>query len=181
MLLCALTALAFAGGDGRPATLAAGLGAAAGPAMASGTSVGGYGVARVVLWPQHTHLGIEFGGAEGYAANDGRTLGHITIGARWAGDRPPYVRAGLVHHHETPIDVALDNPFGAMLGSAVGIRHRTGIEAAFGVDVPIVQDYLDQRVGLELELSVSAFPDTQGPPIYAILEQTWSFDVGKRR
>lgn len=180
-LAWAVLGVALAGSEGRPATVQGGLGGGVGPALASGASAGGYGVARVVLWPQGTRFGLEFGGAEGYFANDGRTLGHITIGARWSRDAPPYVRAGFVHHHETPLDVALGDPLGAMFGSAVGIRHRAGAEVAFGLDVPIAREWLDERLGLAIELSVAAFVDRQGPPMYVLLEHTVSFDVGRQR
>lgn len=174
-----LVATALAGGDGCPATVEAGVGAVAGPALATGVSAGGYGFMRLVLWA-NPDWGVEFGAREGYVADDGRMLGAIALGARWSPPGVVYARAGFVHHHETPYDVVLAHPIGSALGSAVGIRHRTGLEIAAGVDVPVAKHLLDGRLSYVAEVSLSVLPDSAGPPVYVFVDQAVTVDVGQR-
>lgn len=180
VFLLAFLASAFAEPLGRPVTIAVGYGGAAGPALAEGTSAGAYGIGRAVVWASR-HIGADFAGREGAFANDGRVVGGLAVGLRVASSGPVYARAGFIHNHETEFSVAKLDPIGAAAGTARGIRHRAGLEVAFGADFPIPEAVLDDRLGLALELSGNIFPDQSGPLFYVCLEQHWTIDIGKGR
>lgn len=155
-----------------PVTLTAGLGAAAGP-----PSLGGYGALHVA-WNLGA-FGAEIIGREGLYAADPRAVGALVFGARFTRG-PAYVRAGFLHHHETPLASFAEAPLRSLIGSGEGIRHRSGLEIGGGLDLPVPERLLDDRLGFVLDLGVGAFPDPQGPHVYVFLEQGWSIDLGRR-
>lgn len=175
MLTLLLAAAGFAAAPDYPVTLYGGLGGSVGP-----PSMGGYAVGRAIFYPPRSPVGVEFGGREGYFVRDQRTVGGIAIQAR-APLGPAFLRGGFLHHHEVPWDLASAHPVQAGLGSLEGIRHRSGLELGGGVDLTLPERLLDDRLGIVLDLSVSAFPDDHGPVVYVCLEQGWTIDVGPKR
>jgi hypothetical protein len=175
-MLALLLASSLALATDRPVTLAGGLGGTAAPG-----SLGGFVHGTAVFWPKTMPVGLDLSGREGVATNDTRTVGTVEVMARWMPRGPLYLKGGFAHHHETPIALAQENPVMVTLGSAPGIRHRTGLGASVGVDLNIPERTLDDRLGIAFELSVSVLPDANGPPVYVFLEQAWTLDVGKLR
>ena len=169
-MLLALASLALAAPS---FTISGALGAAAGP-----PSWGGYGAIDGVahLGP----LGAELRLREGLHTADARTVGALMAGGRYTRG-VGYLRGGFLHHHETPLDAFLAQPLRAALGSADGIRHRTGVEIGGGIDVSVNPEVLDDRIGFVLDLGVGIVPDPQGPQVYVSLEQGWSLDFRARR
>ncbi len=159
-----------------PVTLVGGYGASAAPG-----SYGGFLQGGIVAWPGRSPVGLDVSAREGLFTADTRMVGTIDAGARWQAAGPLYLRGGFAHHHETPIAMAKEHPIATTLGSLPGIGHRSGLGAGVGIDVPIDYPALQERLGLVIELSVSAFPDRNGPPVYVFLEQAWTIDAGKRR
>ncbi len=79
---------------------------------------------------------------EGYARTDDRLLTALSFGAQiWAelGDTRPYFRLSWLHQHEESVAYAKEEPFGVLFGVGKGIRHRGGMGAAAGVDVPFAR------------------------------------------
>ena len=181
-MLTLLAAAAFAGAP-YPLTLIGGYGGGLGPATeADGLSAGGFVEGHAVFWAKKAPVGIELSNKEGIFAGDTRVLGGLELCARIAPKSGPwFIDAGFAHNHETPYETALENPIYAMIGSASGIRHRTGFVAGFGVDAMIPERTLGDRLGVQVALTVAAFPDRSGPPVYVMLEQGFTFDIGKPR
>ena len=96
-----------------------------------------------------------------------------------------YGRLGFAHSHETPAAVLEAEPFGAILGTAEGIRHRSGVELGAGLSlanpVPVPFGIAQDRSRLGLDLSAAWMGDPTGPPLYLYLEMTGSLDVGRPR
>jgi len=164
-----------------PVTLIVGLGASLGPAGLSGSgglSGGGDGAGRILV--HYRKVALDLGARTGLDANDLREVTGISAGLRWSPGRP-YLRLGFVHFHETPWDVLKAQPVMATLGSAVGIRHRSGGELALGVQAPVLPVETHQRFGAYAEAAVMAFPDDSGPPLYGGVELGLCYAVGKDR
>lgn len=157
-----------------PVTLEAGLFEAA-----SSQSLGA-GVYSRVTGHLGSHWGLDVGLREGYLVGLRRTLGAVTAGVRYDAG-PLYVRGGILHHHETPIELAKRFPVQTALGTHSGISHRTGAELSVGGDIPIVQQGYGGRLGVNLEVSVGGFPDPAGSAVYVFLSQAWTLDIGPRR
>ena len=71
----------------------------------------------------------------------------------------------------------------AILGSAEGIRHRSGLELGVGAStkIPEAIDFLGglgERLGLSADLSAAWFPDDNGPRAYVYLDLTGSIGIG---
>ncbi len=165
-----------------PVTLVAGLGFLAGPTAdetGTGTSYGGWGVGRILVHWQN--LAVDLGGRAGAASSDLREIGNISAGLRWS-PQPAYIRVGFVHHHETPWEIVQEQPVLAAIGSAEGIRHRSGVEMALGFDGAVLPKELPaRRLGLWIEGAVEIFPDDNGPPIYGNLDAGLRYKLGKDR
>ena len=92
----------------------------------------------------------------------------------------------LSPYHETPAALLREEPVSSILGTAEGIRHRSGIELGTGITlpnpVPVPFGIPQERSSFGLDLSVAWLGDaTKGPPLYAYLEMTGSLDVGRPR
>lgn len=180
MLALVLGALALAAPADRPFTLAAGL--------ATGIGAPSIGVAGSVRGIAHLgSFGIEGVIREGVYTAATRTVGALSLSGRWRATRALAVRAGFVHHHEVPLDVLLDQPLAATFGTADGIVHRSGLEGAVSLDLPLGGGARD-RWGLLLEVGASGFPEggrhgaeARGPAVYAWVEGGITLDVGRRR
>jgi hypothetical protein len=158
---------------GTPVTLTGALGGAAGP-----PSWGGYGSGALAL-----NLGrsaLVLGGREGVLSGSLRSVGAVQVQGRYFASPSLYVQGGFFHFHETPIDVLADTPVLAVLGSAAGITHRSGLGGGVGLDLPL-EDVLEGRLGAVLEVSLCGFPDPGGPPLYALVDLGFSVDVGPQR
>ena len=80
--------------------------------------------------------GIVLHVGEGYASNEGRTVGAIDADVRWPSADGPYAFLGFAHRHETTLDLVVAHPVGATLATLPGIEHRTGFEVGGGWDFP---------------------------------------------
>lgn len=180
MIALVLGALALAAPADRPFTLAAGIATGVGA-----PSVGAAGSLRAMA-----HLGafgVEGVIREGVYSAEARTVGALSLSGRWRATRVLAVRAGFVHHHEVPLDVLADQPLAAVFGSAEGIVHRSGLEGAVSLDLPLGWGDQD-RWGLLVEVGASGFPEAghhgdapRGPAVYGWIEGGITFDVGRRR
>lgn len=167
-----------------PVTLAAGLAAVAGPGAEFGgaegaLSAGGLGRGRLLV---HWHsLAADLAAGEGLVASDLRQVGAISFGLRWS-PGAVYTRASFMHLHEVPWAVVEDDPVLSTIGSAEGIRHRSGLELAVGLLAPLLpQEVPGQRLGAYIELATSVFPDDYGPRLYGAVETGLTLSVGRDR
>jgi hypothetical protein len=174
-MLALLVAAALANPPTHPVTLEGGLMQAV---SSESLGAGVYGRVSAALG---SHVALDVGIREGYLPGVQRTLGAVTAGVRYLPNKGPYVRAGFLHHHETPGELAKRFPVQTTLGSLSGISHRSGAELAVGADLPILQEGYGGRLGVNLELSVGAFPDPAGSAVYVFLQQGFTIDAGKRR
>jgi hypothetical protein len=144
-------------------------------------SVGGHLSGRLTV--HGTRAAFEAAAREGLLTEDARSAGALFFGARLTPSDRAYWRVGFAHDHETPVDVFRAEPVGAILGSAEGIRHRSGLELGGGLSLPI--DYqgtaIADRFALHVDLAVAWLTDDQGPPLYAYLEIGGNLGVGQRR
>ncbi len=171
-----LSALGVCGGIGLGVV---GTARAEGPVLALGAGTGlaaGGGPTSAVLRVLYEgqSAAFEFTGREGWAPGaDARSLGSLFFGARWR-FAPVHVRVGFAHNHEVPWEALRTSPIGSFAGTAEGINHRSGIEAGFGLAVPL--ETPGGRVRTELDLAGQWFPDPKGPPAYLLVE--WTLALG---
>jgi hypothetical protein len=145
-------------------TLAAGLGGAAAPPSGQG-----HGVGRLLI--DLGRGGLSFGGREGVASSELRTVGAIFIGGHLRlGEAGGYTRGGFAHHHETPWATFKQGPLQSLLGVSEGITHRSGLELGGGLRRPVASERLGGWLGYLLDGSVSWLPDAGGPRAYISLE-----------
>lgn len=162
----------------RPVVLLGGAGGVGGLADPSG---GGYVVGRALFHAWSPPVGLELSAREGLATADFREIGGIGVFARVHPTGGWYARGGFAHHHEMPWDLAKQHPVGTVIGSAPGIRHRSGLEVGGGGLWPVPSELLRDRWVVGVDLSASWFPDPQGPRLYAFLELDVGIGVGKSR
>ncbi len=131
-LRCALAAMPAAPAAALPLELQGGAGAGA-QAAGLGPAVWGRLILPARGW------GLEATVREGIAGTDPQQLGGWTssgalcFGAR-AGRGPWVVRGGFAHQHDLSVDQAREAPLQAALGTAPGIRHRSGVELGAAVE-----------------------------------------------
>ena len=122
-----------------------------GAALSAGTAgapIGAGGSAGLVgAWFPTERWGVHLGVHEGLWSTDLRFVGQIEVGARWRVHRAVDLIGGFVHHHETPWDAALDDPFGAALGVAPAIRHRSGATLGASAGWPLTREGTTAVVG----------------------------------
>ena len=167
--------------DHHPVTLVGFASGGAGTALAEGASAGGAVGLHIVLRPRSVWA-LDIGGREGLYAKDTRTLGCVLVGARFDPEGPLFLRSGFAHHHETPWELAKEHPIEAGLGSLTGIRHRSGLDLAVGLDASVdrlLPGSFD-GLGVVAELSGAVFPDENGPRGYVFFDFGVSLDVGQR-
>jgi hypothetical protein len=114
-------------------------------------------------------VGIYLAGQEGYAWVDDRMLTLVTIGGQmWGRIGPvrPYGRIGFLHQHEESLSVVAGDFFAAAFGVGDGIRHRSGVEAGLGVDVPVWEKKDAVQLYVVVDGSAKIFPDDLGPKVY---------------
>jgi hypothetical protein len=181
---CSLGSVAHAD-DARLFRLMGGIGTGAGAPQVgptggpqAGASAGGHFVGRALL--QFDKVAGDFGIREGLYNHDLRSVGALFFGARWTPDSPWSVRAGLAHHHEVPDEVLLDVPVAAVLGTAEGIRHRTGLEVGGGRHLRLDNIWEPGRLGVQVEGAAAWVPDNDGPVIYGFVDLLFTLDVGPR-
>lgn len=181
--LLLLLGLARADGPtGYPFALEAGVCGGAGlssPYASGGVSGLGCVAARALL--QGRRFAGELSFREGWAGADARSVGGLYLGARARLGERLFARGGFSHHHEVPAALVEEQPLGAALGSAVGIRHRSGLELGVGALLPVEERMLGDRLGVSLSLSASAFPDRLGPVVYTFADLTAVVGVGRAR
>ena len=171
-LLLAAPVLA-AGGD-YPVRLQGGLGGGLGP-----PSLGAYGTGRVLVEGQT--MAFEVAAREGWFTDDARSVGALFFGARATLPLGLHVRGGFAHNHEVPWAVLQEEPVGSILGSATGIRHRSGVEVGLGYSYWFDDAWLGDRLSVYVDGATSSLFDDKGPFAYAWLEGGVSVAVGARR
>ncbi len=174
--------LAVASAASWPADLHVGSGAGVG-AYGGEAGLGGFGVGRLLFRPQlgeRTPLAVDLGVRAGLLAGDLREATQIAAGLRWEPGLP-YLRASLIHAHETPWAILKEQPIQSVAGTAEGIRHRSGAELALGLHPTLVPDESDGRFGAFVELAAVALPDDKGPRIYGQLDLGLSVGLGRPR
>jgi hypothetical protein len=161
--------------DTRLFRLMGGIGGGAGGAE-KGVSAGGQFGGRALL--RLGRVAGDFGLREGLYANDTRSVGTLFFGARWTPDSPWSARVGLAHHHEVPDEILFEQLGASVLGTADGIRHRTGLEVGTGHHVNFDQICEPGRLGMQIETSVAWLPDESGPSVYGFVDLLFTLDVG---
>ncbi len=122
---------------------------------------GGYRFARVVA--------VDFVVWEELATVDNRLNTGLTIGV--TGALPlekfrPTLRAYFIHQHEEGLVSVYDHPFGTIAGIGAGIRHRAGVGARLGLEIPFAKKKHVEWVALT-GLDATWFPDTSlGAALY---------------
>ena len=124
--------------------------------------------------------GIVLHVGEGYASNEGRTVGAIDADVRWPSADGPYAFLGFAHRHETTLDLVVAHPVGATLATLPGIEHRTGFEVGGGWDFPTPWAGIRfaERVRPITRLAITVLPGTAGPPAYVVGELGLALSVG---
>ena len=200
LLLLPLGAAAHAAAPERLVVLHGGLTGLTGPAPAAaegyhvssgggdyradGPTRGAGVLGRITLHGER--VALEAGAREALASEDDRMVGAIFFGARFTPPSPLHLRVGFAHNHETPMAVVQAQPVASTLGTAEGIRHRTGLEAGIGVSGLLPQAaplpaWFWGRSGVAADLSLGVLPDHNGPHVYAYLDLTGTLAVGPRR
>jgi hypothetical protein len=141
---------------------------------------------RVTIPTSFSSTAIDLQAREVWEGSDPRLVGALFFGARLDPGWPVHVRLGFAHNHEIPAAVLQVQPVLAVLGSAEGIRHRSGLEVGIGRGVTWTLPQplplgLHERLGAEINLSGAWFPDPQGPSAYVFLDVAMSVGVGKLR
>jgi hypothetical protein len=96
--------------------------------------------------------------------NTGLSLG-VTVAIPREGVRPT-LRAYFIHQHEEGFVSIADHPLGTVAGIGAGIRHRAGIGARLGVEIPLAKKKHVEWFALA-GLDLTWFPDaTLGPSAY---------------
>lgn len=152
-----------------------------GPGFGAGTggSIGGSAGVLGVWFPTR-RVGAQALIREGYWADKARFLGQIGFAPRWRASRAIDAWLGFVHHHETPLDVATDDPVGAIGGTAGGIHHRSGADVGISYGFPLIEPANATPVG-RFDLSASVFGDDAGPHVYGQLWFTVALEVDELR
>jgi hypothetical protein len=115
----------------------------------------GGGAALAATWFFRPWLGAAFVGKEQYATVDDRFLSYFSVNAVV---RHPLGRLrvlgmlGVVHQHEEPRAVIMEQPLESALGVADGIRHRYATRAGVSLALPFrAHDHGDYFVSLDLD------------------------------
>lgn len=146
------------------------VGAAAGTSNWSGDPVG-YGGLRLGL--RLFRIVTPFvEGRLGYGRVDQRLLTMLSIGVEAGGyvQERFFLRGYLafVHQHEESIAAVAEEPFGAVLGIGVGIRHRAGAQIGAGFDVVVHRGArYDLTIGPELTSVFLTY--SSGPSWYGLI------------
>ncbi|MDG1480893.1 MAG: hypothetical protein P8R54_14955 [Myxococcota bacterium] len=144
-------------------------------------SAGGFLSGRITVHGERAAL--EAAAREGLLTEDTRSAGALFFGARFTSAETVYWRVGFAHNHETPIAVFSEDPLGGILGSAEGIRHRSGLEVGGGLSLPteLALFGLADRLALHVDGGISWLVDDNGPPLYVCVELGGHIGVGQRR
>ncbi len=144
-------------------------------------SAGGFLSGRITV--HGARAALEAAAREGLLTEDTRSTGALFFGARFTPSEEVYWRVGFAHNHETPIAILSEDPLGAILGSAEGIRHRSGLELGGGLSLPVelVLFKGTDRLALHVDGGISWLVDDSGPPLYACVELGGHIGVGQRR
>jgi hypothetical protein len=133
-----------------------------GDVSAGGQLGGGYRFARI--------LAIDFAVWEELATVDKRLNTGLTLGVTAAIPREgvrPTLRVYFIHQHEEGWASVAANPFGTVAGIGAGIRHRAGVGARLGLEVPIFEKKKHLEWVALPALDATWFPDTSlGPGLY---------------
>jgi hypothetical protein len=127
-------------------------------------------------------LSIEVVGAEGAVTSDTRTVGCIGIGLRKHIAYGTWARVLFAHHHESLWDDFVAHPAASFAGTHGSIDHRSGVDVGFGVSPAVGPPRLDQRLRVDVGVSVRAFPGTtsDSTPVYVGLQVGVLGRVGPR-
>lgn len=161
----------------RAATLVGGVAGLYGtPDTGAGTTTG----RLLVHFPR---LSFDGAAGEGWGGGPSRHLGWIFLGARVYSQKT-YLRVGFHHHHETPQDAFVAEPFPVLFGIGEDINHRSGVQAGVGYEYQwgeLIQVPFFERWHTGVDLAVSWLPLSEGPPLYIGLEINQGLHVGKKR
>lgn len=145
---------------------------------AEGPSGGALGVGYVSARAAR-NLYVDLGGRTGFLFGPLREATGVNLALRLHAGELLFLRAGLVHQHETPWDTFLEDPVGSLAGSAHGIGHRSGLDAGLGLrgTLPAIST---TAVHVSLAALLTWLPDPDGPPLYGVLESTLTIDLGRK-
>lgn len=146
---------------------------------AAPTTAGALGSAYVSLRATDA-VYFDVGGRTGLLGGPLREVTGVSVGGRVLLGRVVFLRADLVHQHETPWDAFVEAPVMNMLGSGPSIGHRSGLDG--GVGLRKVLDPGPHLAGISVSAAALAtwFPDPNGPRLYGVLEALVTLDLGRR-
>lgn len=127
-------------------------------------------------------ISLEILGAEGAVTDATRTVGFIGVGLRKHIAYGTWARVLFAHHHESLWGDFLAHPAASFAGTHATIDHRSGIDVGFGVSPSVGPASLQQRLRLDLGVSVRAFPGaaSESAPVYVGLQVGVLGRVGPR-
>lgn len=116
-------------------------------------------------------LALELTGREVLSGQPARGVGSIGADLRWPAGPGPHVLAGFAHHHEAPLELALEAPLANVLGIQKGITHRTGFEVGAGWDGgPVYRESsLLERLRPTVQGHLIVLPATGDPVVYGVV------------
>lgn len=131
--------------------------------VSAGAQLGlGYRFARV--------LAVDFVGWNELATVDKRFLTGLSFGLTGSIPRKgarPNLRLYFIHQHEEGWVSVAEHPFGALAGIGPGIRHRAGVGARLGVEIPISEKKKHLEWFVQPAIDTTWFPDASlGPAVY---------------
>jgi hypothetical protein len=133
----------------------------------------GGGFALDAGWWFKPWLGASFIGKEQYAKVDDRFMSYFSVnvaGRQPLGPLRATATLGLVHQHEEPRAVVMEEPLLSIVGTADGIRHRFAGRAGVQLALP-VRDTAHGDMYIALDLDGTRFTDTDKGP-------AWMANVG---
>ncbi len=116
----------------------------------------------------HDLVGVYLLTRLGYGAVDDRMLTLVSLGGQiWGrlGRTRPFFRAAVAHQHEESAAALEAQPVGAVFGVGDGIRHRTGVDAGMGLDIPFWHGQRWQLAGT-IEGTATWLTFSSGPSWY---------------
>ena len=95
---------------------------------------------------------------------------HLTLGVTGTIPKPgwrPTLRLYFIHQHEEGLVSVYDHPFGTVAGIGAGIRHRAGLGARLGLEIPFSKKKHVEWVALTgLDFTWLLTDKALGPALY---------------
>lgn len=150
--------------------LALGIAGLAGPGSAGGAGAAYLGVHAA------GPLSVDVGVRQGLLGGPTRVVTGVHLATRWQLGEHAFLRAGLVHQHETPWEDYAEHVVSVSLGYDEHIHHRTGADLGLGARWAVPRAPVP-GVHVSALASVVGLPDAGGPRVYGVAETLVSIDL----